>query len=164
MTLLEAPVEQRNSKTKLSVEIASVIYTPLSWSSDLKLGLQQFDDDHKTLVQMLNNIFLGFCSNLEDHILKGACSDLLDFTNDHFLREELAMERHPFPELDEHKSEHKGLIDTLSSRMKTLVATRDANTWQSSQDELGSWLSDHIMVHDKKAADFILEQQSFSLA
>jgi len=133
-----------------------VIYAPIEWTEELTLGFTQIDEDHRTLVQMVNNVFLGVCARLDNDILSTACDDLIIHTQGHFLREELAMERHFYSGLDDHKSEHAELLDALGGALKTIITISDADQFHKAQQSLGSWLTEHIVGQDKQTVDFIL--------
>jgi len=137
-----------------------VIFTPVTWSKKLVLGYPSFDEDHKTLVQMLNNVLMGIYAQLDETILVTACDDLLLFTQRHFQREELAMKRFLYPLKDEHTSEHNELSGLLANTLKGLVQTRDTSNFEELQGQLNGWLTEHILEHDREAAEFILSEES----
>lgn len=134
-------------------------FTPVNWSKKLVLGYPSFDEDHKTLVQMLNNVLMGIYTKLDETILVTACDDLLLFTQRHFQREELAMKRFFYPSKDEHTTEHTELSGLLVNTLEGLVQTRDTSNFQELQGQLNGWLTEHILEHDKEVAEFILNQE-----
>jgi len=141
-----------------------VIYAPIEWTEELTLGFAPIDEDHRTLVQMVNNIFLGICARLDDDILSTACDDLIIHTQGHFLREELAMERLFYSDLEGHKAEHAVLLDALGGALKTIIAISDKDQFFKAQQSLASWLTEHIVDHDKRTVDFILTQEKQQVA
>jgi len=84
-------------------------------------------------------------------------NDVGDYAFLHFQTEEAFLSRHNYPQLDEHKAEHMGLLAQLSQIL--FAANCAANT--GFLDKAGiyrmfsAWLSEHMLGPDKQCLDFL---------
>ncbi len=119
----------------------------LIWSDDLETKVQQIDTHNQSLFFVLNELFASdypcemrsrMCHKIEDTIV---------YLTRNFLREEALMADAGYPDLDEHKSEHRVFLDELLRLQRTLECGR----YDTSKmfDLLSSWALAHIEIWDK---------------
>ena len=82
----------------------------LNWSADLETGIELVDQDHKVLVDLLNQVFDCLDDNERAVTLGSVLNALADYTQYHFTREERLMEAAHFPNVESHKTFHKALM------------------------------------------------------
>jgi hemerythrin len=120
----------------------------ISWSSQLSVGVEEIDNQHKKLVQLING--------LHDHMLAGDANDIMgkvldrviEYTAFHFGTEERLMSEHGYPLSTAHIHEHKKLVATgvdLQTKFKSGKATITMETMNFLRD----WLQHHILESDK---------------
>eukprot|EP01027_Heterolobosea_sp_BB2_P007656 GEZU01011377.1.p1 GENE.GEZU01011377.1~~GEZU01011377.1.p1 ORF type:complete len:253 (+),score=54.13 GEZU01011377.1:51-809(+) len=88
------------------------------WQSRFEVGVPLIDNQHKKLVQLLNNLNMAVndyennvanCSG--DFVMLGSVlDDLLDYTSFHFKEEEQLMEKYGYPNTESHKEVHNRLV------------------------------------------------------
>ncbi len=119
-----------------------------SWTTDLSVGVEASDDDHKRLIDLLNQLAEGISFGQGKEIIGKILDDLESYTRYHFAREEEFFERTGYPAAD-HKREHRELVEqvvTLQSRYKTGETALAMETLNI----LKKWLTDHIQGADAK--------------
>src|SRR5450631_816248 len=80
------------------------------WSDDLDVGNAFIDDDHRHLIALLNMVSFAIKSGKGKLVLGALLSDLIQYTQEHFKREEAVMRNIHYREFLEHKAEHEKLI------------------------------------------------------
>jgi hemerythrin len=119
----------------------------IQWTDRLSVGVKKFDEQHKQLVAMINE--------LQDAMLaakgKGAASKILlkltDYVAVHFREEERAMDDAGYPAVAEHKLEHRKLAAEVQQYVKRAQA-KDLMVTVGLMNFLRDWLINHIQKTD----------------
>jgi hemerythrin len=77
-----------------------------------------------------------------------------DYSLFHFNSEEQMLKTHGYPELGNHKKEHKGFIEKIEDLNKRISEGRLVVSVELTVF-IKAWLTNHIMVNDKKYAAFL---------
>ena len=120
----------------------------LEWSPDLSMGVEIIDDQHKRLVEYVNQLDEARIRRDRGAIAK-VIEELVDYTVSHFAFEEVMMEEAGYRFLKAHKRVHAtfiGHVGVFQQRFKSgedveLVAT-------DMQATLVKWLMKHIKCED----------------
>ena len=116
------------------------------WDSSLSVGIDVIDNQHKRIVEYINEI--SDARDRKDHAAVGAILDsMIDYTLTHFTFEESLMERAGYPILREHKLVHESFAKRMLQHKKRFTEGDDV-TRQLSTD-LQMWLTNHIKRDDK---------------
>ncbi len=126
----------------------------LEWNDKLSVTIRKFDDQHKKLVGMVNQLHDAMKVGKGREVLGEILQSLARYTTTHFNDEEQLMKLHNYPGLEQHMREHNMLV--LQVR-ETLEAHRQGKNilTQSIMEFLKKWLTDHIMESDKKYGPFL---------
>lgn len=89
--------------------------TSLALSSVLKTGIEHIDEQHLSLVKMIQSFDEAISKNKNDEILGQLLDELIDYINYHFKAEEALLAEHNYPSLDEHKKTHQALVEKVIS-------------------------------------------------
>ena len=121
------------------------------FTEDCMIHIEQIDNEHRKLFQMLNEAFT-MVQETEDvsAITISLLSNLKNYAMTHFAHEEAYMESIHYDGLEAQKRVHEAFVDKLNSL--------DLNDMENRQDEyldellnfLLDWLKNHIMKMDKK--------------
>jgi hemerythrin len=130
------------------------------WNKALELGLTIVDEEHKILIQLindLNEVQDVVDSEQKDIRLKIALQGLAEYTQTHFVVEEEFMRIYNYPDRDQHRRIHQAFIERISLLMDSLESGGlDIPT--SLMHFLKNWLSSHILEVDKKLVDFLISK------
>ncbi len=135
-------------------------HEPILWRDDYLTGIDRIDEQHKVLVNTLNeaNVRLAACVTRE--LLEQITRDLLSYALYHFETEESLMREYHYPELADtdaelHQQEHRGFSKQVVSLRDGL---RDGNlvTREELLSFLNNWLINHIQHTDKRLGTFLI--------
>lgn len=124
--------------------------TPLVWSAEYEIGNQQFDDEHRALVALLNAV-CDVTRNQSAPVRENAMGQFIFQMSQHFSREELLMRKMRYGDYLAHKSEHERLLlelQALCSRM----ACGEIELSRVLCNLLKDWLLVHINTTDRTLA------------
>lgn len=123
----------------------------LEWNSEYSVGVHLIDDQHKRFMDIFMRVenaineatieerFSFFLEEVEKHAL------------DHFQTEEQYFDIFQYPFSEEHKGEHKKILEKIRSfRVRWVDEGSNIALVTDFFELLEDWLVQHIMVHDKK--------------
>ncbi len=121
----------------------------LEWDASFATGIGTFDDEHKTLFRMVNDLHDAMQQKRSKEAIGQILDGLADYTVNHFAGEERAFSRTGYPEEAQHRELHRKLVDQvveLQGRFRDgqALLTQDVITF------LQNWLVNHIKGVDKK--------------
>lgn len=126
----------------------------VEWNNLFLMGMKQFDDDHKHLVNLLNKTYDAFIRNEPKINLVLVVDELVDYAANHFADEEHWMRATAYPALDMHVFQH----DIFTKRIVAFQKSYHKGASSLSLELLTflkEWLADHILVSDKEFGYFI---------
>lgn len=122
----------------------------MTWTDKLSVGVTVLDDDHKKLVDMVNELYDGIKSGQGKESLGKILDGLVHYTKVHFAREEKLFATTNYAASAAHKQEHDNLtkqVMDLQTKYKqgtvTLLSLELMNF-------LKNWLINHIQGSDQK--------------
>ena len=127
----------------------------IEWNEEVRVGIERFDDDHKRLVQMINELFAACYADRGSGIVAETLSRLIDYAGYHFKREEDLMEEHGYPDLETHRAEHKSFAERVVA-LQNVAGSDDVSI--DLLDFLGTWLETHLLDVDKQYTAFFHER------
>ncbi len=126
--------------------------TPADGRPNLVTGNREMDEEHALQLQLLRELV----QNLETGDGPAALEvfeRLDDFTNAHFLAEELLMRLHAYPEFEAHRSEHGGFVEELKA-LRARLSGGDVDAVRDDADAFARRLLAHIARADHALAEF----------
>ena len=129
-------------------------------NEELKTGVDEMDREHALELQIVRAIQAALASN-ERAELPQLLEQLQDFTNAHFLAEQLLMRLHSYPGFEAHQREHDDLMEELRGLGETLLDD-DAADPAATAASLERWLIAHIQSEDQALAEFLRQQDGES--
>lgn len=125
----------------------------IQWSQMLSVGVTQFDNEHKKLVDMLNNLHDAMKAGKANDVVGKILDGLISYTGTHFAAEERLMTQHGYPNLTKHKGEHAALVKQALDIQKDFKAGKALP--QNLLQFLKDWLMKHIAGEDKQYGPFL---------
>jgi hemerythrin-like metal-binding protein len=121
----------------------------ITWTNKLSVGVIEIDTQHKRLIDLINQLGDASQANKDPEALGKVLAELVNYTVYHFTTEEHLMAQRNYAESPAHKAEHKKFVDTISA-FKKKFDSGDAKISIDLMLFLRDWLTNHIMVTDKK--------------
>ena len=120
------------------------------WNERMSVGVAAIDDQHKTLVSLLNELGDSMQAGKSKEALGAILDSLISYTETHFKYEEDLFSNTTYPDTVIHKKEHEDLVQ----RALDIQAKYKAGSGSALSVEvltfLKNWLTTHIMGTDKK--------------
>ncbi|MFZ4617951.1 MAG: bacteriohemerythrin [Rectinemataceae bacterium] len=120
----------------------------INWNDSLSVGLLEIDGQHKKLVDLVNKLHEAMKIGQAKEILVHIFKELIDYTGNHFRKEEIYMKAFSYPAFATHKNEHDLLVLKVTALEKELEAGSEMIPMEV-MDFLKGWLSDHIQGTDR---------------
>jgi hemerythrin len=124
-----------------------------AWSSELEIGYESIDAQHKQLFTALNDLLLACQHGGHRAELKRLLDFLVAYTVKHFADEEEFQLMHKYPDHERHKQLHENfklMVSALAERLLQDGATIGLRAEVRSM--VGDWLVNHIKGEDRKYA------------
>lgn len=119
----------------------------VTWSPSLNVGIDRFDADHRSLVELMNRFHEAIERGQGWAVLGPALGELERYSQDHFAREEQAMRDADYPGLEDHMAQHQMFV----RKLEEVQADYDAGNVEASRKltaVLQTWLLHHITLAD----------------
>jgi len=126
----------------------------INWDSKYEFGIQEIDNQHKKLADLINKIYDAHNEGHGRDVLGSVFIDLVFYTKIHFNKEENYMEEANYPNLDEHRKLHRELTDQVH-QLEQKYKSGDLNIDNKLLDFLKDWLTNHILKEDKKYVPYV---------
>jgi hemerythrin len=124
---------------------------PRAWDDHIGTGVGSMDAEHRLQVSLVNAIEELVRTGRDPALVGKTTAQLVDFTNVHFLSEELMMRLYAYPQHDAHKVEHAGLIEQVAL-IQRQVASGEGAVALETINALHDWLTKHIRSMDQAFA------------
>lgn len=117
------------------------------WSDNLSVDIDLIDDQHKVLIQLINDSSQMI---LDQDFDKGreVLRELHKYTDTHFSEEEELFRRSSYPHVDKHLKEHIFFIKKLDD-FEQNISNNDISVSLNILEFLKNWLFYHIEIIDK---------------
>ncbi len=121
----------------------------MEWSSDLSVGINSIDTQHKVLIKYINELDEAQKNNSERTELGRIIAGLVDYTVRHFQYEEYQFKKYNYADTEAHKKEHEELTQTVLD-FKNKFDNGEIDFGPNIMAFLKRWLVEHIMGTDKE--------------
>ncbi|MCP5372951.1 MAG: hemerythrin family protein [Hyphomicrobiales bacterium] len=121
--------------------------TRIQWQDSYSVGVPVLDAQHRHLIRLIN---LLEDEKQKDGMIAHVFDELDAYIREHFRAEERMMEEAGYPDLEEHKGDHKAFNDWLSS-VKIAYDSGGASSYYIAESVIAflkNWLVSHILVTD----------------
>lgn len=131
----------------------------LQWSDDLSIHIDEVDNQHKSLVDMVNVLYDSMRSEAVAAVLFDIVEKMRDYAQEHFGTEERYMARYAYPDMASHQQEHADFIDKVR-QVEMDCKSGKASLSMDILNFLSHWLVTHIHQTDKKMGVYLVKAMS----
>jgi hemerythrin len=128
------------------------------WSERFSVGVAIFDDEHKKLIAIINQLYDALNQGIGNVELKRISDSLVEYTLMHFRHEEMYFDDWAYPDAAGHIALHGKLREQVFNYRRQIEEKEGKELGLEMMDFLRQWLSDHILVEDRKYGKFLLEK------
>ena len=120
----------------------------IDWTDEFNLDCGPIDDQHRQLVEIVNKFEEANRRGKGSRIMVEILNDLMGYTQEHFAFEEKALSEAGYPHLEQHRSQHRQLIQKLE-KFQFDFNSQGRRITAEMRDFLRYWLTSHILKEDK---------------
>lgn len=124
--------------------------TEFTWKDEYSLGNAQIDAEHQRLLELANAVATLANSGEQMTRIKENIVALYDYVKTHFQHEEEYMLQLGYPQYEEHKKLHEGIIAEMNTIMKH-SGNLDALVYKFKR-LMHVWVLEHILIEDSRIA------------
>jgi len=126
----------------------------IRWRDTYDTGVEAVDLEHRKLVELIEAMHTSIRDDEPKETVEQVINEIVEYTQDHFKNEESLMQNEQYPKLDEHKIEHRTLIEEVAVFKERLL-----NDFPDGRQDfyrfLREWLINHILDSDKKFGVYV---------
>ena len=126
----------------------------IAWDDRYRIGLPVIDNQHKYLLQLINQLYDDITSGALPNSLGEVFNNLDEYAVYHFTLEERWMQGQLYPELPRHQQEHATFKEHVAE-LRRLHLCRDSSASLKTLTFLRHWLTNHIQGSDYQFGQFI---------
>lgn len=130
----------------------------VTWSQDFSVNIQEIDDQHKIILNLINKINDAVTGNGSPEIIGQVIDELAHYTTVHFAIEEALMRMFHYPDYDQHKQIHTALLARVLS-FKKQYAKGNTQIGSELLYFLRDWLLNHIVKVDREYSAHLLSHK-----
>lgn len=130
----------------------------LQWDESLVLGLDEIDDQHRSIFEHFQKLSDAVQQGESAEIIEQFSNFLFEYTHLHFTTEDKIMVEYKYPKIEIQRHEHGEFtrdINLLKKRIEHEGATREAAI--ETTGKLLRWIVNHIKKHDKEMVAYVKE-------
>ena len=128
----------------------------IEWKSEHNVAVKSFNDDHKKLFGYINDLHSGMTSGLGISEMGYILKHLVDYTVEHFTREEKLFIKHNYPDYESHKEQHDFLVNKVGTFYEEYMEGKTSFSIEL-LTFLNDWIKEHILKTDMQYKEFFKE-------
>jgi len=126
----------------------------LEWLETFELRVPEIDGDHRVMLDLMKAVQSAAAAH-ERQLCERYLDRLLDFSQSHFAREEILLERWKYPDAEKHAAYHAGLQARAKAVRQACAKTETFEAFEECCEEMMSFLVDDVVRGDMKLKSFV---------
>ena len=124
--------------------------------SEAQLGQEALDVEHQGQMLLLLSLEKELGGAADEARLRVLLDRLIEFSNIHFMSEQVLMRERAYPGLPAHEAEHDHLMDQMRDFQK-IIETRERTLGAADISTLRDWVIRHIRTKDTAFARYLAD-------
>jgi len=130
-------------------------------STPVKIGDKTIDAEHDLQMQLLDSLSQSLAKGGDFDPTHHILEQFIEFSDMHFLSEQLIMRLHSYPAYETHLEEHTRLMKKVRDIRENIVRGEKVSSLQLIL-ELRDWLLSHIATQDAAFGEFLQKKEVHS--
>jgi len=127
-----------------------------SWNDNMSVGVKTIDDQHKKLIELINDFYEHILSRSNNENISKLISGMSDYIQMHFRTEEEYMTKFNYPDIEEHKKEHEIYVAKVKKLEEDFNSGKIILSFEITSF-LKDWIKNHIQGTDPKYSSLFLK-------
>lgn len=123
--------------------------TLLEWRDEYRIGIDEIDAEHETLIEMINGVCTLIEPGASNAELELALGEIYAVCTAHFASEEREMRSRSYPRLVEHRDDHERLLEDFRG-LHDYVTAYGVLDVEAFSVRLTEWFGVHFKTHDAR--------------
>jgi hemerythrin-like metal-binding protein len=133
----------------------------LQWDESMALGIAEIDAQHQAIVEHFSRLSEAAQSGAGKELLEELTQFLVAYAGEHFTTEDQLMVKWLYPNIEEHRAEHKCFtLDAESFRDKVEAEGASRELAITITGKLIRWIIQHIKKDDREMVAFLLDRMA----
>ena len=130
-------------------------------ASPIKIGEKTIDAEHDLQMQLLDSLTEALARSGDFSPTRYVLEQFIEFSDMHFLSEQLVMRLHNYPGYEAHLEEHTRLMKKVRE-IREIIIRGDKTPSLQLILELRDWLLNHIATADAAFGEFLRKKEGHS--
>lgn len=130
----------------------------VAWDDRFTSGIRIFDDEHKALIAIVNQLHDAFMSGVERAALSRICDELTEYVMLHFRHEEMYFDDWHYPDKQAHIAAHRQLREQVFAYRGQILDRPSLEMANELFGFLRLWLTEHILSDDRYFCEFLYQK------
>jgi hemerythrin-like metal-binding protein len=130
---------------------------PFKWKEEYNVNITVIDEQHKKFLEIINELKIIINNNLCKTKVSEVFFQLAYLIDHYFIKEEIYFNDLKYPNIIQHKTDHKKFIDRIIQFQKD-VENNKPNLCLDIYKYLENWFDEHILKYDKEAVEYLLKK------
>ena len=126
----------------------------MNWTTDLELGIEVIDAQHKRIVDYINALDGAIETNNKQDIIDVA-EKVVNYTVEHFSYEETLLKKADYILIEPHIMVHKNFTAAAKKMRENVLGENYMSAAVKMRGELTIWLTNHIKKEDADYAEVV---------
>ena len=126
------------------------------WDESLSVDAGEIDEEHRRLIDLFNILSHSVAAGDAAEYIEAVLEELISCTIWHFRHEERLMLMYKYNGLEQHKSEHNDLIDSVRELQQKFHKENKQLT-NEDIEYLEDWLTQHIIGQDMRLGFYLMK-------
>lgn len=123
---------------------------------DIRSGNSEMDSEHQVQISLMHALERSLAQGRGKSDISSILNQLVEYTNIHFMSEQLLMRLHAYPDFGAHEMEHDHLIEQLR-KVEAGFAAGDSDMTAAEIAMLQRLVVDHIQTHDRAFSAYLAD-------
>lgn len=124
-----------------------------TWKKKYQIGIEDIDLQHHYFLDLINKLSHELSISDDAHYMEKLLQELIAYVKFHFISEENFMEKHKYPDLENHRDMHYSLVDNLTNYLSS-------ENMGELLKFLNKWFISHTTVEDMKFGEYYFNTTS----
>lgn len=129
----------------------------IKWRSSYETGIQSMDAQHQELIALINSMYRVLRQQEGADAITPILDKMAGYAEKHLREEEALLQKHGFPEYQEHLLLHNSYQEKLAT-LTDNWKQQDERAAQNIYSFLRQWWLQHIVENDRKYGPFLQEK------
>ncbi len=130
---------------------------PYPWKREYELNNERFDSQTRKFLEIINLMKEMVAKGVDEERMAGIFFSLTHYFEQYMIQEEIYLKGLKYSDIEAHMASHREFIERII-RFRKGFENGDHDFHTGMYEYLEKWFDDHLMVDDRRAAEFINTQ------